>query len=643
MMPATHHQHQQLPQSAAQALPPHGGYYYHHEDHNDVSAHGSLSSRSSISSINALSSATELSGDDGHESGPSSSWFSTSPPTMRGGRIAIPQTPNNSMRKMSMPMSMDTPGLSSSVSNTPVGGFEMPWTPVHPNYNRPMHGGLSGAHNFQQQDGKLQMFEGASPLAAPFGSNGINGNSQFGGSTGMSRIASAPLPFHPNMFEVPSAMPIELPGTSNPVMHTPEAYMWQSQDSYFSAPSASVMSRSMTEAQSGSSISPMVIMDRSLSSSSSMPSLNSSEADVLANTPSSAGKAPRKRNKRNRDPTKLLSPQHNPHECCVCNRRFIRLEHLKRHFKTHSQERPYPCPWPGCQKAFGRTDNRDQHIKTHAKGDPLKRSWAQLMALTKGEDGGRNDPHNAARSSAFAAIEANRHKRVSGLDGPIALTQPGLSPGSRRASQGENDENNMPNSMPTSPIKFIREHNSAPSSPPLQIRNQAELNSQSQASGPIIGNSTFADPFSPSYQHHFGENSMVSSMPSSSVSSMSAMPPHFMSQPLLYTITENELQFVATGAVAPFPLTPSMGTTTNNAGYEPPMLYSPSGLGLAQGVSATPASSAAHYTSISSSAPMSQQQQLRSSFDSPVQHPHSSQQLHSSSAFVSGSSTPFTA
>ncbi|KAE8259458.1 hypothetical protein A4X13_0g1006 [Tilletia indica] len=507
------------------------------------------------------------------------------------------------------------------------------------------------AQTAQHQDGRTfhQELENASPLAAPFSSNDFHGNSQFDGGVGMTRIASAPLPYHPNLFSTPNTMTVELPGSATSVMHTPDSYMWQSQDSYFSGPSASGMYRSMTDVNPGSSISPMAIMDRTLSASSSMTSLNSNEAEVIANTPSSVGKAPRRRNKRNRDPPEVSSEQHKPHECFVCHHRFIRLEHLKRHWKTHSKERPYGCPWPGCNKAFGRTDNRDQHIKTHAKGDPLKRSYAQLMALTKGEDGGRNDPHNAARSSAFAAIEAaSRHRRVSGLEGPIALNQPGGSPISRRMSRVENDENNMPNSIPSSPTKLSREHHSAPSSPPLQIRNQAELNSRSHASGPVLGNNGLfqtqnVDPFSPSYQHHFGDNSMVSSLSSSSSSSSGSMPTHFMSQPLLYTITENELQFVASGAVAPYPLTPSMGPTTNNPGYEPPMLYSPSALGLTQvppPVTGTPTGPAKQFSSssASSSTPSSQQPQFRPSFGSPVLRSHASQQWQPS-AFVSGTST----
>ncbi|KAK7539014.1 STE like transcription factor-domain-containing protein [Phyllosticta citricarpa] len=62
------------------------------------------------------------------------------------------------------------------------------------------------------------------------------------------------------------------------------------------------------------------------------------------------------------------------HSCPIptCGRLFKRLEHLKRHVRTHTQERPYVCPL--CNKAFSRSDNLAQHRRTHEPrqdGDPI--------------------------------------------------------------------------------------------------------------------------------------------------------------------------------------------------------------------------------------------------------------------------------
>ncbi|CAG8609536.1 1871_t:CDS:1 [Paraglomus brasilianum] len=50
----------------------------------------------------------------------------------------------------------------------------------------------------------------------------------------------------------------------------------------------------------------------------------------------------------------------------TCGRLFKRLEHLKRHVRTHTMERPYSCSI--CGKRFSRSDNLAQHKKTHERG-----------------------------------------------------------------------------------------------------------------------------------------------------------------------------------------------------------------------------------------------------------------------------------
>jgi transcription factor STE12 len=87
----------------------------------------------------------------------------------------------------------------------------------------------------------------------------------------------------------------------------------------------------------------------------------------------------------------------------MCGRLFKRLEHLKRHVRTHTQERPYICTL--CNKAFSRSDNLAQHRRTHETNpDGHAPSEEEIEeerdALNEMED-------DAAEDSSFQGIDMN--------------------------------------------------------------------------------------------------------------------------------------------------------------------------------------------------------------------------------------------
>ncbi|KAM0332409.1 hypothetical protein ACHAQA_002689 [Verticillium albo-atrum] len=85
------------------------------------------------------------------------------------------------------------------------------------------------------------------------------------------------------------------------------------------------------------------------------------EADASATTP-----LPAPTNRRGRKQSLTEDPS-KTFVCELCNRRFRRQEHLKRHYRSlHTGDKPFECQ--DCGKKFSRSDNLAQHARTHGSG-----------------------------------------------------------------------------------------------------------------------------------------------------------------------------------------------------------------------------------------------------------------------------------
>jgi transcription factor STE12 len=114
------------------------------------------------------------------------------------------------------------------------------------------------------------------------------------------------------------------------------------------------------------------------------------------------------------------------HSCPIptCGRLFKRLEHLKRHVRTHTQERPYVCPL--CNKAFSRSDNLAQHRRTHEPrqdGEPLSSFDEDELENEDGDDQLHSLEEESPESVHDYLTPANLNiaSSISDIPGPLSM------------------------------------------------------------------------------------------------------------------------------------------------------------------------------------------------------------------------------
>ncbi|KAG0313189.1 hypothetical protein BGZ97_010437, partial [Linnemannia gamsii] len=79
-----------------------------------------------------------------------------------------------------------------------------------------------------------------------------------------------------------------------------------------------------------------------------------------------------------------------------CNMVFTRSEHLARHERKHTGEKPYKCIVANCPRTFSRYDNMIQHTQTHS--DRTKRDSLAAVAAAASAAGVGSGPHSRSSS-----------------------------------------------------------------------------------------------------------------------------------------------------------------------------------------------------------------------------------------------------
>ncbi|KAI0020869.1 DNA binding regulatory protein AmdX [Xylariomycetidae sp. FL0641] len=120
-------------------------------------------------------------------------------------------------------------------------------------------------------------------------------------------------------------------------------------------------------------------------------------------------------------PPKTDKPR--PHVCATCQRSFARLEHLKRHERSHTKEKPFECP--ECTRCFARRDlllrhQQKLHQTTTPSSRPRNRRESTSSTATAQSRARKNSVASATAAAAAAATNANMRPRantISHVDG----------------------------------------------------------------------------------------------------------------------------------------------------------------------------------------------------------------------------------
>ncbi|KAF1996675.1 hypothetical protein P154DRAFT_607773 [Amniculicola lignicola CBS 123094] len=156
-------------------------------------------------------------------------------------------------------------------------------------------------------------------------------------------------------------------------------------------------------------------------------------------------------------------------QCSLCDRKFTKLEHVKRHERSHTRERPYECPT--CKKHFSRSDVLFRHCKGHAQ-NALNRQQNQQQQQQQLNPNSTEDSQTPHPNGLHAEPGPNSAQT------PQLHQDPSLSPLSRRRSSQQVPQTNGDSNHNShlSPAVHVRRASIAQQPSPGDSRLEALLN-----------------------------------------------------------------------------------------------------------------------------------------------------------------------
>jgi hypothetical protein len=138
-----------------------------------------------------------------------------------------------------------------------------------------------------------------------------------------------------------------------------------------------------------------------------------------------------------------------------CNMVFTRSEHLARHARKHTGEKPFKCIVPGCERMFSRFDNMMQHTRTHDRSQRKQKSESKTHTSSSDLPGADYAPYRepSPYQESYqppAQQQQRRHSMIQTLTLPPVLP-PTNSPSMPTTPQGYTSSSSYFSHVPPPP------------------------------------------------------------------------------------------------------------------------------------------------------------------------------------------------